>query len=92
MFRLEGDSIPGSWVIDKFEGIDQGDEIAEWVSNIIEKKVHLIRADKPWRINFPVPSMKRVHGKPKQKFTAATVRLEGDSIPGSWVIDKFEGN
>ena len=70
--RLEGDSIPGSWVIDKFEGIDQGDEIAEWVSNIIEKKVRLIRADKPWQINFPVPSMKRVHGKPKQKFTAAT--------------------
>ena len=70
--RLEGDSIPGSWVLDEFEGIDQGDEIAEWVSNIIEKKVRLIRADKPWQINFPVPSMKRVHGKPKQKFTAAT--------------------
>ena len=68
--RLEGDSIAGSWVIDEFEGIDQGDQIAEWVSNIIEKKVRLIRADQPWRINFPVPSLKRVHGKPKQKFTA----------------------
>ena len=70
--RLEGDTIPGSWVLDQFEGIDQGDEIAEWVSDIIGKKVRLIRADKPWRINFPVPSLKRVHGKPKQKFTAAT--------------------
>ena len=70
--RLEGDSIAGSWVIDEFEGIDQGDQIAEWVSNIIEKKVRLIRADQPWRINFPVPSMKRVHGKPKEKFTATS--------------------
>lgn len=70
--RLEGDSIPGTWVIDKFEGIDQGDDVAAWASNIIEKNIRLICADKPWTINFPVPSMKRVHGLPKQKFTAAT--------------------
>jgi|GEM_PF-354979 len=70
--RSEGRAIPGQWVIDKFEGIDQGDEIAQWISNIIGKSVRLIRADRAWSINFPVPSMKRVHGKPKQRFTAAT--------------------
>jgi uncharacterized protein YcbX len=70
--RLEGKSVPATWVIDQFEGIDQGDEVADWVSRIIDKSVRLIRADKPWTVNFPVPSMKRVHGKPKQKFNGAT--------------------
>ena len=70
--RLEGDSIPGVWILERFEGIDQGADVAEWVSNIVGKKVRLIRADKPWRVNLPVPSLKRVHGKPRHKFTAAT--------------------
>jgi len=70
--RSKGKSVPATWVIDQFEGIDQGEEVAAWVSGIIDKNVRLIRADKPWTVNFPVPSMKRVHGKPKQKFTGAT--------------------
>lgn len=70
--RTEGDLVAGTWVLDEFEGVDQGDEIAQWVSDIIGKKVRMIRADKPWLVNFPVPDMELVHGKPKQKFTAAT--------------------
>lgn len=70
--RTKGESIPAKWVIDKLEGMDQGDAIAEWVTNIIGKTVRLIRIDKPWTINFPVPDMARLHGKSKQRFTGAS--------------------
>lgn len=69
--RLDGDALPATWILEKFKGIDQGAEVAEWVSDIVGKKVRLIRADKPWRVNLPVPSFKRVHGRPKHNFTAA---------------------
>jgi len=70
--RSEGQRLPAKWVLDEFTGIDQGDEIAQWVSNIVAKPVRCIRAADPWVVNFPVPSMRRVHGRLKQKFTAAT--------------------
>jgi len=70
--RMEGEAIPGTWVIDEFEGVDQGDEVAEWATNILGIKVRLIRADKPWNINFPVTSMKNLHGRSKNRFSAAS--------------------
>ena len=99
--RLEGDLIPGSWVIDKFQGVDQGDEIAQWASDAIQKKVRLIRVDKPWTINFPVPSLKRVHGKSKQKFNSvsdvsltnlASLEALNKDLEVSIGMDRFRSN
>lgn len=70
--RKEGPPLPATWVLDEFEGVDQGDDIAQWVSNIIDEKVRMIRIDKSWTVNFPVPDLELVHGKPKRRFTAAT--------------------
>lgn len=99
--RSEGERLAAKWVLDEFAGIDQGDEIAQWVSNIIDKPVRCIRAADPWIVNFPVPSMKRVHGKPKQKFTAATdvsltnlaslAALNGD-LDSPIDMDRFRSN
>ena len=70
--RREDDPVPATWVIDEFEGIDQGDEVADWISGIIGKQARLIKTGKPWTINFPVPDMALLHGKQKSKFTAAS--------------------
>lgn len=69
--RTEGPKLPASWVLDEFEGIDQGDEVADWISKIIDEEVRLIRFGEPWKINFPVPDMEMMHGKEKSKFHSA---------------------
>jgi len=70
--REEGDAVPATWVIDEFEGIDQGDEVADWISGIIGQQARLVKIGMPWTINFPVPDMELLHGKQKSKFTAAS--------------------
>lgn len=70
--RHEGKSLKGTWVLDEFEAIDQGDDVAAWLSKALGEEVRLIKASQPWEINFPVPDMERLHGKPKERFTAAS--------------------
>ena len=70
--RFEGDRLASKWVLDKFETIDQGDEVAEWLSILLEKNVRLVTPDQPWKIVFPHPLLKRVHDSAKQKFFAAS--------------------
>ncbi|MEM7018868.1 MAG: MOSC N-terminal beta barrel domain-containing protein [Pseudomonadota bacterium] len=74
--RDEGETRETSWVLDKFDTIDQGDEVANWLSDILEKKVRLVSPGPVWKINFPIPAMERVHETPKQRFfSASTVSL-----------------
>ena len=70
--RSEGERRPGQWVLDKFETVDQGDEVAEWLYSIIGESVRLVSADEPWKINFPIRQMELLHDAPKQSFTAAS--------------------
>ncbi len=70
--RGDGERRPGQWVLDRFETIDQGDEVAAWLASAIGEDVRLVKADAPWRINFPIPQMKLLHEEPKQSFTAAS--------------------
>lgn len=70
--RDEGDLRPATWVIDEFETVDQGDDVAEWLSSVLGRSVRLVSAGEPWRINFPVPQMALLHEQPKQRFTAAS--------------------
>lgn len=62
----------GKWVLDEFDTIDQGDEVAGWISNILEREVRLVSAGEPWKINFPIPQMAKLHEQPKQRFNAAS--------------------
>ncbi|MBT5155267.1 MAG: MOSC domain-containing protein [Gammaproteobacteria bacterium] len=70
--RTEGESISAKWVLDEFEGTDQGDEVSQWISHILDMPIRLIRINQPWTVNFPVPDMARLHGKSKRRFTAAS--------------------
>jgi uncharacterized protein YcbX len=70
--RDTGRAQPSQWVLDKFETIDQGDEVAAWISSILGKEVRLVRPGDVWKINFPIPQMKLIHDQPKQRFFAAS--------------------
>lgn len=59
-------------VLDEFDGIDQGDAIASWLSAAIDKQVRLIAPGDPWRINFPIPQLELLHDEDKQSFFAAS--------------------
>ena len=70
--RNHGPTREATWVLDEFATIDQGDEVAAWLSAILDRDVRLVTPGDPWTINFPVPQMAMLHGKPKQSFTAAS--------------------
>jgi hypothetical protein len=59
-------------VLDEFDAVDQGDEVAGWLSTVLGRDVRLIAPHDPWQINFPVPQMALLHEQPKQSFTAAS--------------------
>lgn len=70
--RSDGERRPGRWVLDEFEALDQGDDVAAWLTSIVGEPVRLVSADAPWRINFPIPQMELLHEQPKRGFTAAS--------------------
>jgi len=61
-----------TWVLDEFATIDQGDDVAAWLSTVLDRDVRLVAPGEAWKINFPVPQMKLLHEQPKQSFTAAS--------------------
>jgi uncharacterized protein YcbX len=70
--RSEGTVREAKWVLDEFETIDQGNEVAKWISSAIGKDVRLVSPGAPWKINFPIPQMKLLHQEPKQRFFSAS--------------------
>ncbi len=70
--RASGDNREASWVLDEFNTIDQGDEVASWLSPILGRDVRLVIPGDAWKINFPIPQMQLLHEQPKQSFTAAS--------------------
>ena len=69
----EGGTIrDATWVLDEFTTIDQGDDVAAWISVILDRDVRLVTPGEPWKINFPVPQMALLHERSKQSFTAAS--------------------
>lgn len=70
--RPTGPLRSAKWVLDEFETIDQGDEVAAWLSEIVGADVRLVMPHDPWRINFPIPQMALLHEQPKHSFTAAS--------------------
>jgi uncharacterized protein len=70
--QTEGEARKAQWVLDEFETIDQGDEVAAWFSAALDKDVRLVTPGRSWRINFPIPQLKRVHNQEKQSFFSAS--------------------
>jgi len=70
--RVEGSELQAKWVLDEFAVIDQGDDVAQWLSSVLGREVRLVTAKEPWQINFPIPQMERLHQNPKVRFNAAS--------------------
>jgi uncharacterized protein YcbX len=70
--RAAGPAREAKWVLDEFVTLDQGDEIADWLSSALEKEVRLVSPGEAWKINFPIPQMQLLHQEPKQRFFSAS--------------------
>jgi len=70
--REHGEARSAKWVLDEFETVDQGDPVSAWLSSALGKDVRLVSPGAPWKINFPIPQMARVHQQPKQRFFSAS--------------------
>ena len=60
------------WILDEFQTIDQGDAVADWISQVIGKQVRLVSPGQAWKINFPIPQMQLLHAEPKRAFYSAS--------------------
>ena len=67
-----GEQREAKWILDQFTTIDQGDEVAAWLTAAIHEDVRLVTVGEAWKINFPIPQMKLLHGEEKRSFFAAS--------------------
>ena len=70
--RAQGPVREAKWILDEFQTVDQGDEVADWLSSVLGKDVRLVSPGEPWKINFPIPQMQSLHQEPKQRFFSAS--------------------
>jgi uncharacterized protein YcbX len=70
--RDEGPLRDTKAILDEFAVIDQGDEVAEWLSAAIGKEIRLVSPGDPWKINFPIPQFAALHQQQKQSFFSAS--------------------
>lgn len=70
--REIGDLVPTRYILDTFEGRDQGDEVAEWTSNVIGRSVRLITASEPWKQNLPLEQFNLLHQTLRDRFYAVS--------------------
>lgn len=66
--RESGETVLGSYVFDKFEVVDQGDEVSRWLTDTVGREVRLVSADKPWKVNIPHPDFVKLHETEKSRF------------------------
>lgn len=66
--RESGPAVPGTYVLDKFEVVDQGDEVARWLSEAVGREVRLVTTGQPWKVNFPHPDFVKLHETEKARF------------------------
>lgn len=70
--RETGAALQTTWVFDEFSTVDQGDEVAAWLSSVLDQDVRLIVPGDAWKTNLPIPQMTLLHERPKRSFTAAS--------------------
>ena len=70
--RKQGDRIPTQYILDSFEGCDQGDEVAHWLSTVTGRSVRLITAAEPWKQNLPLEQFDLLHQTLRERFYAVS--------------------
>lgn len=67
-----GDLVPTKYILDTFEGRDQGDEIAKWLRSVTGRSVRLITASEAWKQNLPLEQFNRLHETLRDRFYAVS--------------------
>jgi uncharacterized protein YcbX len=70
--REQGDLLPTKYILDSFEGCDQGDEVSAWLSNVTGRSVRLITASEPWKQNLPLEQFDLLHETLRERFYAVS--------------------
>ncbi len=70
--REIGDPVPTKYILDTFEGRDQGDEVAKWLCNFTGRSVRLITASEPWKQNLPLEQFNLLHETLRDRFYAVS--------------------
>ncbi len=70
--RESGASVQGNYILDKFEAVDQGDEVAGWLTEVVGRDVRLVTTARPWKVNLPLPDFVRIHETEKSRFYPAS--------------------
>jgi len=66
--RVDGALVPTRYVLDEFEGRDQGDSVAAWLSDVAGRKVRLITSGEAWAQNLPLEQFERLHQQMRDRF------------------------
>jgi uncharacterized protein YcbX len=70
--RESGETVPGTYVLDKFEVAYQGDEVSGWLSDVVGREVRLVTTNEPWKVNLPHPDFVKLHETDKSRFYPAS--------------------
>jgi uncharacterized protein YcbX len=70
--RESGDTVGGKYVLDSFEVVDQGDEVANWLKEAVGREVRLVSSSQPWKVNLPHPQFVKLHQTEKSRFYPAS--------------------
>ena len=70
--REIGDPVLTKYILDTFEGRDQGDEVAKWLCNFTGRSVRLITASEPWKQNLPLEQFNLLHETLRDRFYAVS--------------------
>lgn len=65
---LDGKTGCVNFLLDQVDVVDQGDEIAEWISQVIGEPVRLVAVRNGFRRNLPVAALAKVHGTTQNSF------------------------
>jgi hypothetical protein len=66
--RVDGALVPTHYVLDDFAGRDQGDAVADWLSDVAGRKVRLITSGEAWAQSLPLEQFKLLHQQMRERF------------------------
>jgi uncharacterized protein YcbX len=70
--RETGELLPTRYILDSFQGRDQGDEVAAWLAKVTGRSVRLITASEPWKQNLPLEQFSLLHETLRERFYAVS--------------------
>ena len=65
---LQGDTGSVGFLFDTVDVVDQGDEIAQWLSRVVRESVRLVAIEKAFNRNLPGTALETVQGNPQHNF------------------------